>query len=93
MIKSYRNTDTEAVSKRKRLRRFPADIQRRAQAKLMVLNSAKNLNDLRVPPGNRLEALSGQRKGQYSIRINDRWRICFSWRLGDAYDVEMVDYH
>ena len=93
MIKSYRDADTEAVAKRERLRRFPADIQRRAQLKLMVLNSARNLDDLRVPPGNRLEALSGNRKGQHSIRINDRWRICFSWRRGDAYDVEVVDYH
>ena len=95
MIKSYRDADTEAVAKRERLRRFPADIQRRAQLKLMMLmlNSARNLNDLRVPPGNRLEALSGNRKGQHSIRINDRWRICFSWRRGDAYDVEVVDYH
>ena len=91
MIKSYRDAGTAAVAKRER--RFPADIQRRAQAKLMMLNNAKNLNDLRVPPGNRLEALSGGRKGLYSIRVNDRWRICFSWRRGDAYDVEIVDYH
>jgi proteic killer suppression protein len=67
--------------------------QRRAQTKLMMLNSARDLNDLRVPPGNRLEALSGVRKGQYSIRINKRWRICFSWRQGDACRVEIVDYH
>ena len=93
MIKSYRDAGTAAVAKRERVRRFPADIQRRAQAKLMMLNNAKTLNDLRVPPGNRLEALSGGRKGLYSIRINDRWRICFSWRRGDAYDVEIVDYH
>ena len=72
---------------------FPAGIQRRAQAKLMMLNNAHDLKDLRVPPGNRLEALSGDRKGQHSIRINDRWRICFSWRQGDAYGVEIVDYH
>ena len=72
---------------------FPADIQRRAQAKLMMLNNAHDLKDLRVPPGNRLEALSGDRKGEHSIRINDRWRICFSWRQGDAYGVEIVDYH
>ena len=58
-----------------------------------MLNNARNLNDLRVPPGNRLEALSGDRKGQHSIRINDRWRICFSWRRGDAHGVEIVDYH
>ena len=75
------------------MRKFPADIQRRAQAKLMMLNNAKNLNDLRVPPGNRLEALSGERRGPYSIRINERWRICFSWSRGNAWDVEMVDYH
>ena len=93
MIKSYRDADTEAVAKRERVRRFPADIQRRAQAKLMMLNGARSLNDLRVPPGNRLEARSGVRKGLYSIRINDRWRICFSWRRGDAYDVEIADYH
>ena len=93
MIKSYRDAGTEAVAKRERVRRFPADIQRRAQAKLMMLNNAKTLNDLRVPPGNRLEALSGDRRGRYSIRINERWRICFSWRRGDAWDVEIVDYH
>ena len=93
MIKSYRDAGTEAVARRERVRRFPADIQRRAQAKLMMLNSARSLNDLRVPPGNRLEALSGGRKGLYSIRVNDHWRICFSWRRGDAYDVEIVDYH
>ena len=69
------------------------DIQRRAQAKLMMLNNARDLNDLRVPPGNRLETLSGDRKGQHSIRINQQWRICFFWRQGDAYSVEIVDYH
>ncbi len=69
------------------------DIQRRAQAKLMMLNNARDLNDLRVPPGNRLETLSGDRKGQHSIRIDQQWRICFFWRQGDAYSVEIVDYH
>ena len=93
MIQSYKNPDTEAVANRERCRTFPADIQRRAQAKLMILNNAKNLNDLRVPPGNRLEALSGDRKGQHSIRINDQWRICFFWKQGNAYQVEIVDYH
>ena len=93
MIRSYRNTDTEAVANRERCRTFPADIQRRAQVKLMMLNNAQDLNDLRVPPGNHLEALSGDRRGQHSIRINDRWRICFSWRQGDAHGVEIVDYH
>ena len=93
MIRSYRNADTEAVANRERCRTFPADIQRRAQVKLMMLNNAQGLNDLRVPPGNHLEALSGDRRGQHSIRINDRWRICFSWRQGDAHGVEIVDYH
>ena len=93
MIKDYRGRDTQAVADRRRVRRFPEDIQRRAQSKLMMLNNAVNLNDLRVPPGNRLEALSGDRDGQYSIRINDQWRICFIWDDGDAYQVEIVDYH
>ncbi|MYA80607.1 MAG: type II toxin-antitoxin system RelE/ParE family toxin [Acidobacteriia bacterium] len=93
MIRSYKNLDTEAVANRERCRTFPEDIQRRAQAKLMILNNAKDLNDLRVPPGNRLEALSGDRKGQHSIRVNDQWRICFSWQQGNAYQVEIVDYH
>ena len=69
------------------------DLQRRAQIKLMIINNAENLNDLRVPPGNRLEALSGNREGQHSIRINDQWRICFVWSEGNAYEVEIVDYH
>jgi proteic killer suppression protein len=93
LIRSYKNSDTEAVARRERCRTFPADIQRRAQAKLMILNNAKDLNDLRSPPGNHLEALSGDRKGQYSIRINNRWRICFVWKQGNAYQVEIVDYH
>ncbi|MDE0137350.1 MAG: type II toxin-antitoxin system RelE/ParE family toxin [bacterium] len=93
MIRSYRNKDTRAVAERRRVRRLPEDIQRRAQRKLMVLNNAMNVNDLRVPPGNRLEALSGDRDGQHSIRINDQWRICFVWSDGNAYEVEIVDYH
>ena len=93
MIRSYGNADTEAVANRERCRTFPADIQRRAQAKLVMLNNTQDLNDLRVPPGNHLEALSGDRRGQHSICINDRWRICFSWRQGDAHGVEIVDYH
>ena len=93
MIQSYRNSDTRRVANRERCRKLPADIQRRAQAKLMILNNAKDLNDLRVPPGNRLEALAGDREGQHSIRINDQWRICFVWREGHAYQVEIVDYH
>ncbi|MDE0375052.1 MAG: type II toxin-antitoxin system RelE/ParE family toxin [bacterium] len=93
MIRSYRDKDTQAVAERRRVRRLPEDIQRRAQRKLMVLNNAMNVNDLRVPPGNRLEALSGDRDGQHSIRINDQWRICFVWSDGNAYEVEIVDYH
>lgn len=73
--------------------RLPVDIQQVARRKLRMLNNAATLDDLRVPPANRLEALKGDRKGQYSIRINDQWRICFHWREGDAHDVEIVDYH
>ena len=93
MIKGYRHRDTQAVAERQRVRRFPEHIQRRAQIKLLMLNNATDLNDLRIPPGNRLEALSGDREGQHSIRVNDQWRICFIWDDGDAYQVEIVDYH
>ena len=93
MIRHYRDRDTRAVAGRRRVRKFPQDIQRRAQRKLAMLNNAADLNDLRAPPGNRLEALSGDRDRQYSIRINDQWRICFVWYEGDAYQVEIVDYH
>ncbi|MYB41786.1 MAG: type II toxin-antitoxin system RelE/ParE family toxin [Chloroflexi bacterium] len=93
MIRSYRDRETRAVAERRRVRRLPQDIQRRAQRKLMILNNAVDLNDLRVPPGNRLEALSGDRDGQHSIRINNQWRICFVWSEGNAWQVEIVDYH
>ena len=93
MIRSYRDRDTQAVAERRRVRKFPEDVQRRAQRKLMVLNNATSIVDLRSPPGNRLEALSGNRHGQYSIRINDQWRICFEWDGRDAHLVEIVDYH
>ncbi|MYE45421.1 MAG: hypothetical protein F4X25_01460 [Chloroflexi bacterium] len=93
MIRSYRDRDTRAVAERRHVRKFPQDIQRRAQRKLMILNNAVDLNDLRVPPGNRLEALSGDRDGQHSIRINDQWRVCFVWSEGNAWQVEIVDYH
>ena len=93
VIRSYRDRTTEAVTERRRVDKFPEDIQRRAQGKLMILNNAKDLNDLRVPPGNRLEALSGDRSGQHSIRVNDQWRICLVWSEGNAYQVEIVDYH
>lgn len=93
MIRDYRDRETRAVAERRRARKLPQDIQRRAQRKLMILNNAVDLNDLRVPPGNRLEALSGDRDGQHSIRINDQWRICFVWSEGNAWQVEIVDYH
>ena len=93
MIRSYRDRNTESVFKRERVARFPPDIQRRAQIKLMLLNNPTSLNDLRIPQVNRLENLSGDRAGQHSIRINDQWRICFEWIDGNAWYVEIVDYH
>ena len=93
MIRSCADRDTERLFRREVVRRWSADLQRAALRKLLVLDAAEALDDLRVPPGNRLEKLSGDRAGQYSIRINDRWRICFRWRGGDAYDVEIVNYH
>ncbi|MBM4046909.1 MAG: type II toxin-antitoxin system RelE/ParE family toxin [Planctomycetes bacterium] len=93
MIRTFRCQETERVAARQRSRRLPQDIQQVALRKLRMLNRAVSLADLMVPPANRLEKLSGSRAGQYSIRINDRWRVCFEWRNGDAYDVEIVDYH
>ena len=93
MIKNFANAETKKIWNEERSRRLPQDIQQRALNKLAVLSQARDLNDLRVPPANRLEALSGNRKGQHSIRINQQWRICFRWEAGDAYDVEIVDYH
>ena len=92
MIRTFRCKDTEALFDDIDLPRFRA-LERVARRKLLYLNRARLLHDLRVPPGNRLEALKGKRKGQHSIRINDQWRICFVWRRGDAFDVEIVDYH
>lgn len=93
MIKSFRDADTQRVFERERVRRWSLDLQRAARRKLAMLDAADDLKDLRAPPGNRLEKLSGRRVGQYSIRINDPWRLCFEWRQGDAYQVEIVDYH
>lgn len=93
MIRSYKDRDTQAVAERRRVSNMPEDIQHRAQRKLMILNNAINLDDLRIPPGNRLKPLSGDRAGQHSIRINDQWRICFVWTDGNAYRVEIADYH
>lgn len=93
MIKSFADRKTEALFHGERSRRLPTDIQRSALRKLLQVNAATSLDFLRVPPGNRLEPLKGERAGQHSIRINDQWRICFRWRAGDAHDVEIVDYH
>jgi proteic killer suppression protein len=93
MLKSFRDRETEKVWQGSVSRRLPHDIQQTARRKLRVLNNVRSLDDLRAPPANRLEALKGNRKGQHSIRINDQWRICFVWKEGDAYDVEIADYH
>ena len=93
MIRSFRCRDTAKVWDGESSRKFPGDIQDRALRKLRQLDAARVLDDLRNPPGNRLEALRGARKGQMSLRINDQWRICFVWRDGDATEVEIVDYH
>jgi proteic killer suppression protein len=93
MIHSHKNAITEAVARGEAPRGFPSDILKSAQRKLSMIDDAENLEDLLAPPGNRLEALKGNRKGQHSIRINDQWRICFTWSDGGALDVEIVDYH
>ncbi len=93
MIRSFRDRDTERLFARRPTRRLGPEVQRVALRKLRMLDAAQSLEDLRVPPGNRLERLRGQRSAQHSIRINDQWRICFRWRSGDAHDVEIVDYH
>lgn len=92
MIRSFRDSRTESLFNDQDVPRFRA-IERVARRKLLYLHRAQRLEDLRVPPGNRLEALRGDRKGSYSIRVNDQWRICFRWKDGDAHDVEIVDYH
>jgi proteic killer suppression protein len=93
MIVSFRDTETARIWRGERSRRLPSDIQNVALRKLRLLNNAQVLNDLRVPPGNRLEALRADRSGQHSIRINDQWRICFVWTAGGPDNVEIVDYH
>jgi len=93
MIRSFKSKLTETVSAGKTPKRFPASLVRSAQRKLVMIDSANELNDLKSPPGNKLEALKGNRKWQYSIRINDQWRICFEWIEGHAENVEIVDYH
>jgi proteic killer suppression protein len=91
--RQHRDNETGAIWTGRRSRRLPGDIQGAALRKLRLLNNAKRLEDLRVPPGNRLEALKGDRAGKYSIRINDQWRICFFWKDNNAHEVEIVDYH
>ena len=93
MIKTFRDKETEKIFNRLHSGKLPQNIQHLARRKLVILDAATELNTLRVPPGNRLEGLKGDRKGQHSIHINDQWRICFKWQTGDAYDVEIADYH
>ncbi|MEN8218818.1 MAG: type II toxin-antitoxin system RelE/ParE family toxin [Pseudomonadota bacterium] len=93
MIKTFKCKETERLFNGQFSRRLPHDVQRMAARKLEILASATELESLRIPPSNHLEALSGNRLGQYSIRINKQWRLCFVWYDGDAFDVEIVDYH
>lgn len=93
MIRSFADKETEKVFHRLRVVKLSIELQRKALRKLMMIDAAEAVIDLKEPPGNRLEKLSGDRKGQYSIRINDQWRICFMWRNENAYDVQIVDYH
>ena len=93
MIQNFADPETELIWSGRRSRKLPSDIQSVALRKLRMLNQARVLQDMRVPPGNRLEALKGSRKGQHSIRINNQWRICFEWRDGGPSNVEIVDYH
>jgi proteic killer suppression protein len=93
MIKNFRDKEAEKIFNRLLSRKLPQNIQHLARRKLVILDAATELTTLRVPPGNRLEPLKGDRKDQYRIRINEQWRICFQWKTGDAYDVEITDYH
>ncbi len=93
MIRSFKDNETEKIYNREFSNRLPHTIQRMAMKKLWMLDAAPDLNSLRVPPGNHLETLKGDRNGQLSIRINEQWRICFNWADNNAYDVEIVDYH
>ena len=93
MIRGFRDGDTQNVFERRRVRRWSVELQRAALRKLLMLDAAEQLGDLRVPPGNCLEKLSRDQAGRHSIRINDQWRVCFRWLDGDAYEVEVADYH
>ena len=92
MIKSFKDKETEKIYSREGSRKLPEDIQQVALRKLRMINNAKNLNDLRIPPVNNLEKLKGDHEGQHSVRINDQWRICFKWKDGGAHEVEIADY-
>ena len=93
MIKSFDDKRSAAIFAGYAVRGLATQVQRRARTKLLIIDAALRLDDLRVPPGNRLEALRGDRRGQHSIRVNDQWRICFVWRDGEAWDAEIADYH
>lgn len=93
MIKSFKNKETEKIFKRTKSLKLPIDIQKIALRKLNMIHASTSINDLRVPPSNHLEQLKGDRKAEHSIRINDKWRICFQWIQNEAYEVEIVDYH
>jgi len=93
VIKTFKDDEAHKIYQRQRSRKLPADIQQVVLRKLRMINNAISINDLRVPPANRLEELSGNRAGQWSIRINDQWRVCFRWEGSDACDVEITDYH
>jgi proteic killer suppression protein len=93
MIRSFADRDSLRVFQRLQVKRLSMDLQRAAYRKLLIIDAAGSINDLRIPPGNRLEKLSGDREGQYSIRINEQWKICFNWRANDAFEVEISDYH
>jgi proteic killer suppression protein len=93
MIRSFRDKETDRVFQRERKTKIDSTLRRAVLRKLLMLDAAESLDDMRMPPGNRLEKLAGDREGQYSIRINDQWRICFRWQDGEAHEVEIVDYH
>jgi len=93
VIKNFKDAETQKIYQRQRSRKLPADIQQVALRKLRMINNSISINDLRILPANRLEKLSGNRAGQWSIRINDQWRVCFRWEGSDAFDVEITDYH
>jgi len=93
MIKSFKSKETEKIFNREYSLKLPSDIQRVALRKLLMIDSALTINDLRVPPANHLEQLKGERQEQHSIRINEKWRVCFKWHNGDAYDIEIINYH